>query len=147
MSMGSSPISSRKTVPPRAASNAPGRATCALVKAPFAWPKSSASMRLGGMELQSMTTNGPEARGLCWWIAGARLAFEEDGGVGGGDLWEEREDAAHGGALAEDAAVALFVAQGLAHGVGEEFEPDSALAGADDSARLEVDRLQAVAGD
>jgi hypothetical protein len=60
---GSSPISSRNTVPPCARSNAPAYELVAPVNAPRSWPNSSLSIRLGGIDPQSSTTNGPLARG------------------------------------------------------------------------------------
>ena len=58
-------------MPPLAASKAPRRSWVAPVKAPFSWPKSSLSTSSAGMEPQSTTTKGPEARGLAWWSASA----------------------------------------------------------------------------
>ena len=71
MSSGSSPSSSRNTVPPRAASNPPTRAAVAPVNAPRSWPNSSLSIKVGGIDPQSSTTNGPRARGLASWSASA----------------------------------------------------------------------------
>ena len=58
-------------MPPHAASNAPGRAVWAPVKAPFSWPKRCASMSVAGMAPQSTTTNGPSLRGDSRWMASA----------------------------------------------------------------------------
>ena len=55
---GMSPISSRKIVPPCAASNRPGRLRSAPVKAPFSWPKSSDSRRFSGIAEQFSATKG-----------------------------------------------------------------------------------------
>ena len=60
----SSPISSRKSVPPSAASNRPFFICLASVKAPFSWPKSSASIRVSGMAEQLMATKAPFWREL-----------------------------------------------------------------------------------
>ena len=53
---GRSPISSRKSVPPSASAKKPSRACSAPVKAPFSWPKSSASARFSGMALMLSAT-------------------------------------------------------------------------------------------
>ena len=61
---GSSPISSRNSVPLSAIWNLPARLITAPVKAPFTWPKSSLSIRFSGIAPQLIVTNGPSARGL-----------------------------------------------------------------------------------
>ena len=61
-SRGSSPISSRKRVPPSASSNAPLRAFTAPVKAPFSWPNSSLSMSSLEMAAQLTGMKGLSAR-------------------------------------------------------------------------------------
>ena len=63
-SSGSSPISSRKSVPLPAISNLPLVSQTASVKAPLTWPKSSLSSRLSGMPPQLTGTNGLQARRL-----------------------------------------------------------------------------------
>ncbi len=60
----SSAISSRNSVPPRAASKRPARAATAPVKAPFSTPNSSASSSGSGTAAQLTATNGPLARAL-----------------------------------------------------------------------------------
>ena len=70
-SSGSSPISSRKTVPPLASSKRPACAVSAPVKAPRSWPKSSLSISDPGSAPQSTTTKLRLRRGLRWWIARA----------------------------------------------------------------------------
>ena len=55
---GSSPISSRKTVPLEASSNFPSRRSPAPVKAPRSWPNNSFSMSVSGMAAQLMATKG-----------------------------------------------------------------------------------------
>ena len=71
---GSSPISSRKSVPLSADLELAGAADAtAPVKAPFTWPKSSLSIRFSGMAPQLMATNGPPSRGCCG--GGARCAM------------------------------------------------------------------------
>ena len=84
-SMLSSPISSRKTVPPAAASNTPRRDDTAPVKAPRSWPKSSLSSSCGGIAPQSTTRNGLSRRRAAAvdrlgrdLLARARLALEQD---------------------------------------------------------------------
>ena len=52
-----------------------GARRSAPVNAPFSWPNSSASIRLGGMAPQSTTTSGPAARVLAWWIASASASL------------------------------------------------------------------------
>src|SRR4030095_12000381 len=108
ISSGRSPTSSRKMVPPRATSKAPGRAWCAPVKAPFWCPKSSDSISVGGIVLQSITTSGPPGGGAgsragparAEPLAGAALPREEDGRLDRGDAGQDREQAAHRQALA-----------------------------------------------
>ena len=58
ISMGRSPISSKKISPESASSNFPGRLNFASVKAPFSTPKSSASKRFTGMAGILATTKG-----------------------------------------------------------------------------------------
>src|SRR5262252_7072162 len=60
--MGRSPISSRKSVPPLAASNLPSRRWSAPVKAPFSWPKSSEAISDSGIAAQLTQMNGRFAR-------------------------------------------------------------------------------------
>lgn len=62
-----SPISSRKTVPPSAASKRPILRSEAPVKAPFSWPKSSDSSKLAGRAAQWTAKKGFFALGLFWW--------------------------------------------------------------------------------
>src|SRR5580704_3260573 len=61
-SIGMSPISSRKRVPPSACSKRPELRVLAPVKAPFSWPNSSDSMRSRGIAAMLMATNGPVRR-------------------------------------------------------------------------------------
>ena len=65
---GSSPISSRKMVPPSASKNSPFLALSAPVNEPRVWPKNSLSTRLSGMAPQLTGIKWPSARGLCWCI-------------------------------------------------------------------------------
>ena len=71
-SMGRSPISSRKSVPPFAASILPILFLSAPVKAPFSWPKSSLSRSSRGSAGQLTVIKGWLARGLCEWMYLAR---------------------------------------------------------------------------
>ena len=64
-----SPISSRKIVPPFAASNMPTRRASAPVNAPFSWPKSSLSSSSFGIAAQFTATNGFARRALRWCSA------------------------------------------------------------------------------
>src|SRR5438094_2713623 len=66
---GRSPISSRKSVPPLAASKRPRRIWLAPVNAPFSCPKSSSSIRDSGKAQAEKATNGLSARWLRLWIA------------------------------------------------------------------------------
>src|SRR5712692_4916496 len=70
-----SAISSRKTVPPSAASSRPGLSLTAPVNAPRTWPKSSLSSRFSESVVQLTTTKGPSARRLHRWIWRARTFF------------------------------------------------------------------------
>ncbi len=74
-STGSSPISSRKRVPPCASSNRPARRCRAPVNAPFSCPKSSLSMRVGEIAAQLTLTNACPRRGLSSCKALARSSF------------------------------------------------------------------------
>ena len=69
--MGSSPTSSRNTVPPSADSNSPTRRLSAPVKAPFSCPNSSLSMRADGSAAQSTRVKEFPARALASWMASA----------------------------------------------------------------------------
>src|SRR6266851_715527 len=74
-SSGSSPISSRNTVPPSAAANSPSFARSAPVNAPFTWPNSSLSISVGTSDPQSTGTNGFAAFGPLKWIDRATNSF------------------------------------------------------------------------
>ncbi len=88
-----SPISSRKTVPPSAASSRPGLSLIAPVNEPRTWPKSSLSSRCSLSVVQATSTNG---RGLArallvdipreQALTGAALAGDQDGRVAPCDL-------------------------------------------------------------
>ncbi len=66
-----SPISSRKIVPPSAATNLPVWRRSAPVKLPFSWPKSSDSISSSGIAAQLTWTNGRSRRGEWRWMARA----------------------------------------------------------------------------
>ena len=66
-----SPISSRKMVPPSAASKSPFWSRWAPVKAPFTWPNSSDSRSVSVSAPQLSATNGWPRRGLRAWSARA----------------------------------------------------------------------------
>ena len=63
--LGSSPISSRKRLPPLATCNRPMRCSSAPVKAPLRWPNNSLSIRFSGSAPQLIGTSGISARQLC----------------------------------------------------------------------------------
>ncbi len=69
--IGSSPISSRKRVPPWAAAKAPALVETAPVKEPFSWPKSSVSMSSEGSAPMLSGRKGPRAWRLPRWRASA----------------------------------------------------------------------------
>ena len=106
------PISSRKSVPPWASSNRPGREATAPVKAPFSCPKSSASASDSGSAEALTATNARSRRGLAAWIglrdellARSALAEDQDRRVAAGDLCDVAEaSAAHRGALSRRSA-------------------------------------------
>jgi hypothetical protein len=64
-----SPISSRKMLPPEAASKRPLRWRSAPVKAPFSWPKSSLSKSDSFKAAQFTFIKGPSRRGERRWMA------------------------------------------------------------------------------
>ncbi len=66
-----SPISSRKMVPPSAASKRPFWSRWAPVKEPFTWPNSSDSSRVSVSAPQLRATKGWARRGLFAWRARA----------------------------------------------------------------------------
>ncbi len=72
---GSSPISSRKRVPPSASAKRPSRARSAPVNAPFSWPNSSDSRRFSGIAPQFTATKGSLTRGEERWSARAIASF------------------------------------------------------------------------
>ena len=74
--MGSSLISSRKIVPLLAISNRPCLPSRdAPVKAPFAWPNSSLSMRFSGSVAQLMATKASFFRLLALWMLWAKTSL------------------------------------------------------------------------
>ena len=75
VSAGRSPISSRNSVPPSAASKRPIRRSRAPVKAPFSCPKSSDATSADGIAAQFTRMNAREDRGDRLWIALAISSF------------------------------------------------------------------------
>src|SRR5271156_1850267 len=71
VSVGSSPTSSRKIVPPSASSNRPRRRCNAPVKEPFSWPNNSEAIKSRGMAAQFTLTKECEERRDRRWIARA----------------------------------------------------------------------------
>ena len=108
---GSSPTSSRISVPPSACAKKPGRLALAPVNAPRAWPNSSASASSAGSAAQLKRTSGLSARVDLRveelgdeLLAGAGLAAHEHGDVARGDAAGRFEQAAHRARGADDAA-------------------------------------------
>ena len=75
MPAGISPISSRKTVPPVAASKSPRRSWFAPVNAPLQWPKSSLSSRASDSAAQFTARKGAAARRPESWMPRATSSF------------------------------------------------------------------------
>ena len=65
MAAGTSPISSRNSVPLSASSNFPGLLADAPENAPFSYPNSSLSSRFSGIAVLLILMKGPEARCEC----------------------------------------------------------------------------------
>ena len=89
---GRSPISSRNSVPPSAASNSPGLAVRASVNAPFSWPNSSDSMRVGGDGVAVQLHERRRGAGAVvvdglrhQFLARPRLPRDQHGGLAVGD--------------------------------------------------------------
>ena len=74
-SSGSSPISSRKSVPPSASSKQPGAARSAPVKAPSRGRRARSRAASRGSRAQLMRTKGPAARALARWISAATTSL------------------------------------------------------------------------
>ena len=72
---GSSPTSSRNTVPPSAVSSRPGLAAIAPVNAPRSWPNSSLSSRLSDSAAQLSLRYGLAARGDMRWTRSASTSL------------------------------------------------------------------------
>ena len=64
-----SPISSKNTVPPSAASKRPALSVLAPVNAPLLYPKSSLSINVSGIPAQLITTKGLSRLRLCLCMA------------------------------------------------------------------------------
>ena len=98
-------------MPPWASANAPLRSVIAPVNEPLTWPNSALSISSRGTEPQSNTTNGPSLRVRVvvdllgdQLLAGAGLALDQHGGVGGGDVLQQLEQLAHLGVAADELA-------------------------------------------
>src|SRR5690349_20931864 len=101
MSIGSSPISSRKMVPPLASAMAPLRSCTAPVNEPLTWPNSAAvehDDRAVGAPRVVVDLLGDQL------LAGAGLAFDEHGGVVRRDVREQREQPPHLDVAADELA-------------------------------------------
>ena len=110
-SIGMSPISSRKSVPPAASRKRPGRDSIAPVKAPRSWPNSSLSSSSRGIAAALTATKGPAARPLAAWmrardqlLAGAALAGDEHRHVAARHAADRLEELEQRGARARPAA-------------------------------------------
>ena len=114
MASGTSPISSRNSVPPSAISKRPGMSLSAPVKAPFTCPKNSLSKRPSGTALQFNLTRGRPLRALFVNRARdeflARSAFpgDQDGSVGRRDQLNLLHYFNQAGTSADDIAEVLF---------------------------------------
>jgi hypothetical protein len=75
MLRGMSPTSSRKNVPLFAASKRPSLSLFAPVNAPRAYPNSSLSRSVSGIDPIVVGMNGPAPRLLSRWIARAKTSF------------------------------------------------------------------------
>ena len=72
---GSSPTSSRNSVPPSACSNQPFRRLTAPVNAPCSWPNSSESISSGEIAPQFTRRNGPLRNAEWSWMARAMISL------------------------------------------------------------------------
>ena len=106
---GSSPISSRNSVPPSARSNQPRRCAAAPVKLPRSWPNSSESISSGGIAPQLTRRIGPVARlrplvdrARDHLLAGAGLAEDQHRRAGRRDLLDRAHHLAQPGVGADD---------------------------------------------
>ncbi len=103
IALGSSPISSRNSVPPSATSNRPDAVLVGPGEAaPLRWPNSSLSIRLSGKAPQLIATNGmigPQALVVHGaghqLLAGAGLAEDQHRRVRRRDLGDQRADLLH----------------------------------------------------
>jgi hypothetical protein len=108
-----SPISSRKSVPPFASSKSPFFSRSAPVKAPFSWPKSSASSSVSrrGAVLGDEGPLAPPAeavdRARHDLLAGAALAEDQDGVVGLDHDVEQPQQVEHRRRAADDLGVVV----------------------------------------
>ncbi len=148
---GSSPISSRNTVPPSAVSKRPTARRSAPVNAPFSWPKRSDSASVSGSAAASITTKGLSARSehavdraRDLLLARPRLALDEHAQALGRDALERREELAHGGGPADEVAERLGGAEGAGRGLVVEVEAEHGAADGELTARRELDLRHAV---
>ena len=118
MPSGSSPISSRKRVPPLASSNRPFFCRSAPVKAPRSWPKSSLSSRCSGSAAQLTDHELAASRHVAvvnglghQLLAGSRLARDEHGAARRGDPLHPGEDLHHPAAPAQQVVIGVAAAE------------------------------------
>src|SRR6266436_3710615 len=104
VSAGSSPISSRKMVPPSANSKRPKRRWVAPVKAPFSWPNNSDAMQVAwncgavNTDKRSRGTLRAFVDSTCdQFFARPRFAGDQNGGVCRSNLGDTREYRVQGG--------------------------------------------------
>src|ERR1035437_1030675 len=142
--MGSSPTSSRNSVPPWAASNTPGLDSTAPVNAPRTWPNSSLSKRVSTTAEQLIVTKARPRRGPDWWNARAASSLplpvspvRSTTFAGGPHPLTQAERLLHGGAAAEHAAE-LELARHLA------FEGDDVRAAFDLHPDVDEDLTQTI---
>ena len=119
-SAGTSPTSSRNSVPPSASSKRPARRAMAPVNAPFSCPNSSDSSTPGARAAQFTRTNGRDSRGLLMWMARATISLpvpvspaQQHGGRGLGHLLHLGQHLAQRRRIADDGAE-VELAVGLA---------------------------------
>jgi hypothetical protein len=110
VSIGSSPTSSRKSVPPAASSKRPRRRCTAPVNAPRSWPNSPRQSDWRTAPQLRLTKGPPERRDHLWILCArsfARpcLARDENGGLGRGDLAGARASSFQRGRRTDDSAV------------------------------------------
>ena len=127
---GSSPISSRKTVPPFASSKRPTRFCNAPVNDPFSCPKSSLSTSPAGSAAQFTVTSSASLRGLSRWISRAMSSLpvpvspgDQHGRVRDRNLAEIAHEHAHRGRGPDDVGSRLVRLQCFLQRELLRFEP------------------------